>query len=238
MSGTGPLQRRLDAEVRLVVEARRRQGLLGTISQSEIDGLADRWRPLTRSAEGPGSEILDLAGPEGTPLGPVAPRWLCHLLGLRHRSVHILLDWTSPDGRHLLVLQIRSMSKASYPGCLDISVGGHVPAGVSTEAAALDEMQQELGLQPAHLLGDAVRPVASFESCTVAVEDCRYDREWCDVFTGTVADADLEAVRFPDGEVAGGQLLPVTDAATRLTQGDWPVAPGLAHSLPHCLPVV
>ena len=226
----------LDDERRRCVDGRRRLER-GTLCQSAVDELADRWRPSTTAGDDPGDEMLDLAQPGGTPSGTVAPRWLCHLLGLRHRCAHILLDFTSPDGRNLLVLQFRSWSKNSYPGFLDISVGGHVPTNVPAYAAALDEMRQELGLRLRHLEDAALTRVTGFESCTVNVGDSWYDREWCELFTGTVSTAGLEAVRFLDGEVAGVQLVPVAAAVSLVAQRRWPVAPGLAHSLHHCLPL-
>ncbi|MEZ0228484.1 MAG: hypothetical protein ACAI25_07645 [Planctomycetota bacterium] len=89
--------------------------------------LVAEWSHLRRpspSAEEP-FPLLDARFEER---GLAAPRWLCHLLGLRHASAHVVL--VAPNG--LVVLQKRSRAKDTAPGLLDTSVGGHVGAGRST----------------------------------------------------------------------------------------------------------
>ncbi len=61
---------------------------------------------------------------------------------LIHRVAHVLVF--SSDDR--LFLQKRSLDKDVQPGKWDTSVGGHVDAGESYEAAAGREMSEELGV--------------------------------------------------------------------------------------------
>ena len=219
-----PLRQALDRDRRHLSQRRHR------LAQAEVDALADRWRERT----GGNGELLDLVGPVGEPRGVVSPRWLCHLFGLRHRSVHILLRRIGPGGDVAILLQVRSATKESYPGHVDTSVGGHVPAGMSPVEAALAEMTQELGLEAAHLDG-GLDWITDFESFNAFPDRGWFDREWVDLYTATLLPAALEAVRFPDGEVAGLRLSSPAAALAILHNGRPPVAAGLDHALHHAL---
>jgi isopentenyl-diphosphate delta-isomerase type 1 len=58
-----------------------------------------------------------------------------------HRGVHVFVF----NARGELLLQLRSATKASYPGHWDASVGGQVAAGETYLAAARRELAEELG---------------------------------------------------------------------------------------------
>lgn len=66
-----------------------------------------------------------------------------HARGLLHRAVHILLE--RADGA--IFLQKRSMSKDSAPGKWDSSASGHLDSGEGYRAAALREVEEELGVR-------------------------------------------------------------------------------------------
>ncbi len=70
-----------------------------------------------------------------------------HRLGLRHRSVHILVF----NAKGQIYLQKRAMHKDCNPGVWDASVSGHVDAGERYDACALREAREELGLVLAHV---------------------------------------------------------------------------------------
>ena len=65
-----------------------------------------------------------------------------HKLGLRHRSVHILVF--NSEGE--LYLQKRSSTKDVNPGLWDTSAAGHVDFGESYEESARRELVEELGI--------------------------------------------------------------------------------------------
>lgn len=67
-----------------------------------------------------------------------------HRLGLRHRSVHILVFNSAGE----LFLQKRSCHKDISPGLWDTSAAGHVDLGEDYDEAAVRELGEELGLYP------------------------------------------------------------------------------------------
>lgn len=89
-------------------------------------------------------EPLEVIDDDGRSIG-TAPRGLIHRVGLRHRTVFVLV-W-SPDNK--LLLQTRGSGAGSSQFRLDISVGGHVKAGeIDLARSAMREMKEELGLEP------------------------------------------------------------------------------------------
>ncbi len=66
-----------------------------------------------------------------------------HRLGLKHRSVHVLIF----NQRGELFLQKRSMKKDNFPGTWDSSASGHLAPGESYDDAALRETEEELGVR-------------------------------------------------------------------------------------------
>jgi hypothetical protein len=96
-------------------------------AQSELDAVIAELAPAKPSLRPKDKvERLPLFDDAGKKLGTQAPRWLCHVLALRHRCAHVLLVWHSPTIGDALVLQIRNWDKDDSPGCVDISVGGHI----------------------------------------------------------------------------------------------------------------
>lgn len=69
-----------------------------------------------------------------------------HGLGLRHRSVHILVFNAFGD----LFLQKRSLTKDVNPGLWDSSAAGHVDFGESYDACAARELHEELNIEAGH----------------------------------------------------------------------------------------
>jgi 8-oxo-dGTP pyrophosphatase MutT (NUDIX family) len=100
------------------------------------------------TAQDPG-ELFDLYAKDGTPLGRSKPRALVHRDGDWHRSVHIWVLLETPEASSsrgpALLFQRRSRAKDTWPGALDVAVGGHLSAG-ETVADALREAEEEIGL--------------------------------------------------------------------------------------------
>ncbi len=90
-------------------------------------------------------EMLDIVDEEGMPTGQTVERQEAHEKGILHRTAHVWLMRSGPEGVQVL-LQKRSRTKDSHPGCYDISSAGHIPAGVDFIPSALRELREELGI--------------------------------------------------------------------------------------------
>ena len=66
-----------------------------------------------------------------------------HQQGLLHREIHVYLY--TPNGE--IIFQHRAKDKDTYPDLLDATVGGHVEIGSDYESAALQELEEETGIQ-------------------------------------------------------------------------------------------
>ncbi len=203
-----------------------------SLTQAAVDDLAATW--ATRLSQATAVELFsghaerfDLCDDDDRATGVAAPRWLCHLLGLRHRAVHILL-W-APNG--LAVLQVRSPHKAYWPGLLDISVGGHVRAGQSYLEAAWSEMAEELGVTPPLLAPPGLTPVGGpqpDDEPDPRQSPWLCNRQFNQLYAARLTAEGLAHVRFHDGEVCALYLCPPHEVDRLIATGA--VAPGLAHA--------
>lgn len=91
-------------------------------------------------------ELLDVRNPDGTKSGIVSERGVVHREGSLHASSHVWVARKKENGRYDLLLQKRSQSKDSFPGCYDISSAGHVDAGDDYLDTAVRELAEELGI--------------------------------------------------------------------------------------------
>lgn len=90
-------------------------------------------------------EILDIVDENGEPTGKVIERSKAHETGVRHRTSHVWV-FRKKDGKLQVLLQKRSRDKDAYPGCLDTSSAGHIPAGCGYIESAIRELKEELGI--------------------------------------------------------------------------------------------
>ena len=89
------------------------------------------------------SEKLEIVDNEGHVIGLAERAELHRNPGLIHRVVHVLVFNNNGE----LLLQKRSIRKDVAPGKWDTSVGGHINPGEDVLAAALREMEEELGIK-------------------------------------------------------------------------------------------
>ena len=102
-------------------------------------------------------ETFDVLDENGVLTGEVCTREQAHTLGLWHRTAHV---WIARPSSFLL-LQKRSATKESYPGCWDISSAGHLDAGEEPLHGAVRELKEELGIS---VTGSRLRPVGVLRS--------------------------------------------------------------------------
>jgi len=91
-------------------------------------------------------ELLEVVDASRRPLGAM-PRSTVHELGLRHKSVVILVYNTE----NKMYLQRRSLKQVDCPGYWDLSAAGHVKFGEADEEAAYRELKEELNLSRVRL---------------------------------------------------------------------------------------
>jgi 8-oxo-dGTP pyrophosphatase MutT (NUDIX family) len=68
-----------------------------------------------------------------------------HRDGDWHGALHIWVGGVADGGRAFAVFQRRSLSKDTWPGTLDVAVGGHLRAGETIEQT-VREAEEEIGL--------------------------------------------------------------------------------------------
>ena len=99
------------------------------------------------SLDGVPMELFDERNPDGTKTGVVKERGVAHREGALHATVHIWIVRPNDLSGYDVLLQRRSKTKESNPGCYDISSAGHVNAGCDYPESALRELEEELGIK-------------------------------------------------------------------------------------------
>ncbi len=159
-----------------------------------------QWVELTRACDPhplkdlpqKAGEIFDVVDEHDVPAG-TATRAEIHQRGLMHRAVHVLVFNKHGD----LLLQQRSMLKDVHPGLWGTSVSGHLDAGEDYEAAAIREMDEEMGITT----DEAPEELARIAPCeATGMEHVRVYRA---SFDGKP--------RFPAAEVEATLWLPVAE---------------------------
>lgn len=101
-----------------------------------------------RRTTDPQDELFDVLDPDGQPLGHTKARAEVHRDGDWHRAFHLWVAWHDAAGSDWLLLQRRSMTKDTWPGRVDVAVGGHFGVGEMLPDV-LREVGEELGFVPA-----------------------------------------------------------------------------------------
>ncbi|MBC7526269.1 MAG: NUDIX domain-containing protein [Chthonomonadaceae bacterium] len=203
------------------------------LTQSETDALETQWEPLISPSQ---KERFALCLSNGEPTGTLAPRWLCHLVGLRHRAVEIALLTESG----LIALQRRSITKSDGAGALDMSVAGHVVEYDAFLTSAWKEIEEEIGLSEARksewLIEKDLIPLGEPYLC-LHPEPTRvppqYNSEVRQIYVGTLTGTALGAMRFADGEAEGMMFVTPEVAWRLLTEEE--IASGMRYTLPRVL---
>jgi isopentenyldiphosphate isomerase len=117
-----------------------------------------------------------------------------HRDGDWHAALHVWVGGIGPDGEPFVLFQRRSATKDTFPGALDVAVGGHFRAGESL-ADTLREAEEEIGLALAP--GELVRIGRRFTRA-LGGRDCEVQEVYA-----ARSDLPLYAYRPHEEEVAG-----------------------------------
>lgn len=183
---------------------------------------AERVTAATEAA--PGLEALLRVAARRTVL---VSRGVCHRIGLRHRTVQLLLD--HPTQAALALIQVRGFDKVDAPGAFDLPCAGHV-IGLATAADSLaKELGEELGLKMADLVG--LERLGAYEYRDLDQRPGFVNVEHRDVYRARLTEGAPARIRFADGEVAG--LVVMARATVRELAARYPgrVASGLRGAL-------
>jgi 8-oxo-dGTP pyrophosphatase MutT (NUDIX family) len=159
-------------------------------------------------------------------------RWLCHLLGLRHGTAHLILFVSNPSGR--LLLQVRSMRKNTSPGCYDLPVAGHVDGLQSYEDTLRKETFEEIGLDIDRLTD--LRCLGGYLDCDkeneIVFNNCEYHR----VFSASIKTNLIPGLVPLPGEVATLAVFPPDEIRTMRRAFPVIFAPGIQQTFDRFLP--
>lgn len=159
-----------------------------------------QWVELTRACDPhplkdlpqKAGEIFDVVDENDQVTGQ-RTRGEVHADKLLHRAVHVFVYNKRGD----LLLQQRSMFKDAHPGVWDSSVSGHLDAGEDYAAAAIRELDEEMGIQ----VDEAPEEIARIAPCE--------DTGWEHVRLYRAAHAG--PIRYPAAEVEAASWFPVTE---------------------------
>jgi isopentenyldiphosphate isomerase len=204
------------------------------IDQNEIKVLCEEFKPVrTEFIPNEKNEDFVLVSNNGEITGVTAPRWLCHLIGLRHTAAHVVLHFKAKAGS-LYLLQVRSWEKSDSPGHLDISVGGHVKCGSTPQLTAIEEMNEEVGFELNDIVNHKLLKILEYSTYNSS-GNWFHNNEWCEVFEAELNVASLSKLQFLDGEVVGTHLCPQSELSMLLKQKYIPIAPALRNFIIHYL---
>ena len=166
-------------------------------------------------------EMILLLDAKGEFNGLKAPRWLCHLLGLRHGTVHIIL-WSATNEPRML-FQVRSKMKKDFPSHLELSVTGH--GGVERDwiASAYREMQEEIGISKNDLCGNLIF-VGSNLLIYNEEERFFHDREYTRIYTQRLKPSGITSLAPNHDEVE--KVLFFRENDINDIYGKYKIAPG------------
>lgn len=179
-------------------------------------------------------EMIDVVDDKGEIIGQ-APRGLCHRLGLRHKTVYILV--IRSDGK--ILLQQRGGGIDAILGRLDIAVGGHLKAGENDpKLTAYREMQEELGFSPQK---DRMMLIAEYnrDAPTTISKPFERNRERRYLFKYTFTDDETDELddffrmRESKGEVVSISWHTIEEICSAIDKGK--IADGLLTSFMHYL---
>jgi isopentenyldiphosphate isomerase len=144
----------------------------------------------------------------GKPAGRSVTRSESYMKGIPHEGVHLWIVRDMSASAEIL-FQHRAKNKALYPDCLDITVGGHVPFGL-TKNKVKKEAMEEIGISPSDS-GLIDLGYMRFEEKT---EDYHH-REFQHVYL-MKNSLPLDEYSFTDGEVIGLYSVPADFIETLL----------------------
>lgn len=145
-------------------------------------------------------ELIDILDADGNYTGETIMKFVAHKNGYFHPTVHIWLY--TKNGK--ILLQQRGKNKDTFPLLWDVSVAGHIGAGEQIEAAAVREIEEEIGLT---ISAQELKKIGVFTSVQKHHEnliDCEFHHTYI-----AELKVPLESLKKQESEVEDLQLTPL-----------------------------
>tara|TARA_R110000868_G_scaffold122557_2_gene324926 strand:- start:329 stop:877 length:549 start_codon:yes stop_codon:yes gene_type:complete len=166
-------------------------------------------------------ELIDVLSDKGIKTGETVLKSVAHKSGIFHQTVHI---WFYTKNHQILVQQ-RGKDKETFPLLFDVSVAGHIAAGEDIEAAALREIEEEIGVK---VNKEQLKKIGVFKSVqkhSASLIDCEFHHTYI-----SELKVSLDQLKKQESEVADLKLT----SLLKFSEETW----GLANSrkyVPHCV---
>lgn len=157
-------------------------------------------------------EYIDVIDAQGNLTGERQSRADIHKNGTWHRAVHC---WLINSNQELL-LQKRTLNKETNAGMWDISIAGHVPAGLTPVEALIKEAQEELGLK---LVPENVEHLFTIKQQSIHQGGRYLNNEINDVFL-VGCDQKVSDFTLQEDEVAAVVWIPLDLLTQRVVEKD------------------
>jgi isopentenyldiphosphate isomerase len=150
-------------------------------------------------------EYLDVLDSEGNLTGISKARPEIHASGDWHATVHVYICRFVKDEIEFLV-HLRSATKDSSPNMWDTRFGGYVQAGETSDATALSELAEEIGIavELHNLKKGRVHKHDGYPNCEFATSYYYF------------ADLDIAQLKFNDGEVQTAKWMPASQIKSNM----------------------
>lgn len=152
-------------------------------------------------------EYVDVLDSNGEYTGKSALKSEVHHQGWFHPTVHVW--FYSSNGK--VLIQQRGRNKPTHPLLWDVSVAGHVEAGETIPAAAIREIQEEIGLKVSEIQLDKIGVFKSEFHHT----DSLVDREFHHTFICKLPDPPYR-FKKQASEVESLQMIPLIKFAEEI----------------------
>jgi|YNPMSStandDraft_1061717.scaffolds.fasta_scaffold08435_4 isopentenyldiphosphate isomerase len=147
------------------------------------------------------------------PTGNPVARSIAHKQGIAHEGVHLWVVRTQPQKE--ILFQMRAAHKDMYPNYLDITVGGHVPFGLSSNKIQ-KEAYEEIGIT-----FDEIQLIDLGYYKYEEINDTIFHREFQRVYI-LLSNNPLSTYSFNDNEVSSIYAVPL-DYCKDLFNKDYPI---------------
>lgn len=144
-----------------------------------------------------GDELLDVLDENGVFTGRIATRKEVHKKGLWHRAIIVAII----NDENKVLIQQRSHKKEKFPGLWDLSVAGHLPAGMDSVSCAASELMEEVGtMLPKKIQLKDFRFMVSFRN-QISLSNTFIENQFYDFFVYNIGDIDISSFQLQSEEV-------------------------------------